>query len=272
MFKRFFLSERSIMIAILLNAMVIFLLYFPEFSQHFLLEWIDHFFVILFMLEAIVKIIVWTPKIYFSSRWNWFDFIVVIASMPSLLLTFIEIPDTSLLLVLRLFRLIRLVRFIGFIPNLSNIMAGLGRALQASIFVLLALFFLNFMLGIFTCHFYGKMAPQYFGNPLISCYSIFQMFTIEGWNEIPAYLAKRMDSDIWIGIMRFYFVVVVLCGGIFGMSLANAIFVDEMTMDNTRLLEKKIDDLQTEVSELKKLLVEQLKNKSEDVENQSEHS
>lgn len=254
MLKRFFLSERTIMVAILLNAIVIFLLYFPQFKRNPILEYIDHFFVLLFMMEVVVKMKVWTPKVYFQSRWNWFDFIVVFGSMPSLLLTFTNFPDTSLLLVLRLFRLIRLVRFISFIPNLSNIMAGLGRALQASIFVLLALFFLNFMLGIFTCHFYGKMAPNYFGNPLIACYSIFQMFTIEGWNEIPAYLAKQMDNDIMIGVMRFYFVIVVLCGGIFGMSLANAIFVDEMTMDNTKSLERKIDGLQAEMEELKELL------------------
>ena len=56
------------------------------------------------------------------------------------------------------------------------------------------------------------------------------------------------------GLTRFYFVIVVLIGGIFGMSLANAIFVDEMTMDNNQDLEKKIDDLFEELRELKNIL------------------
>jgi voltage-gated sodium channel len=43
-------------------------------------------------------------------------------------------------------------------------------------------------------------------------------------------------------------------GGIFGMSLANAIFVDEMTMDNNQKREKKIDALQQEIVKIRKLL------------------
>ncbi len=50
-------------------------------------------------------------------------------------------------------------------------------------------------------------------------------------------------------------VFVVLLGGIFGMSLANAVFVDEMTMDNNEVLEDKIDDLTTELKELKDLIL-----------------
>ena len=38
------------------------------------------------------------------------------------------------------------------------------------------------------------------------------------------------------------------------MSLANAVFVDEMTMDNNDALEAKIDNLHEEIRELKRLL------------------
>jgi len=44
------------------------------------------------------------------------------------------------------------------------------------------------------------------------------------------------------------------------MSLANAVFVDEMTMDNTLELEAKIDRLQLEIGELKQLMQKQLTN------------
>lgn len=252
--QQFFLSEKNIMIAIILNAIVIFFLYFPEFHRHPILEWIDHFFIVVFLLEAIVKISTWGLTVYFSSRWNVFDFLIVLVSLPSISMGLLDIGDVSVLLVLRLFRLVRLIRFFSFVPHLAMIMDGLIRALRASVFVLVALFFLNFMLAIFTCHFYGEVAPEYFGNPLISSYSIFQMFTIEGWNEIPALIATRMNNSFLIGAMRFYFVIVVLFGGILGMSMANAIFVDEMTMDNTRQLEEKIDGLQAQMEELKELL------------------
>lgn len=241
------------MIAILMNAFIIFLMYFPELSDSIWLDWIDRFFIIVFLIEALVKISAMTFKGYFSSRWNQFDLFIVILSLPALL----PHGDAPLILLLRLFRMVRLVRFFKFVPHLASILEGLGRAFKASVFVILVLFFLNFMLGLFTCHFFREASPQFFGNPLTSCYSIFQMFTVEGWNEIPAAIIKSETgpkSDILIGLTRFYFVIVVLIGGIFGMSLANAIFVDEMTMDNTRHLEQKIDSLQEQIAELKDLM------------------
>ncbi len=246
------------MIAILLNAVIISLLYFPNLMHNVWLESIDHFFIIFFLIEAIIKIRELGAKIYFSSTWNRFDFFLVVISVPSLLMNFIPIPDASILLVLRLFRLIRLVRFITFIPNMVKILEGLGRAIKSSVFVLLALFFLNFILAIFSCHFYGAVDEELFGNPLRSFYSIFQMFTVEGWNEIPSRLSLQLDRPALAWIMRFYFGAIVLVGGIFGMSLANAVFVDEMTLDNNRLLESKIDSLQAEIQELKELLQKKL--------------
>ena len=243
------------MIAILINALIIFIMYFPGWKHHPWLEAADHLLVLFFLVEAIVKMRTLGTKAYFASAWNRFDFIIVMGSLPTLFVFFFPVlPDTSLLIVLRLFRLIRLIRFIQFVPHLNQVMTGLSRALQASIFVVLALVFLNFLLAIFTCHFYAEMAPEYFGNPLVSAYSIFQLFTLEGWNEIVAIITARTENHFIIGITRFYFVVVILLGGIFGLSLANAVFVDEMTMDNNQDLEQKIDRLQQEITELRRLI------------------
>ena len=40
------------------------------------------------------------------------------------------------------------------------------------------------------------------------------------------------------------------------MSLANAVFIDEMTVDNTEPLEAKVDELRVEIAELKQMLHE----------------
>lgn len=242
------------LVAIILNSIVIFALYFPALENVRWLINIDHLFIALFTIEAIVKIRTYGWKGYWSSNWNRFDLTIVIGSVPTLLTDLLPVPDTSLLIVLRLFRLLRLVRFLRFVPNMGKVLNGLGRALKSSVFVVLALFFLNILLAMITCQFYGKIAPEYFGNPLISSYSIFQLFTVEGWNEVAQSVADRTDHPFLIGITRFYFVMIVLLGGIFGMSLANAVFVDEMTMDNNDALEAKIDNLQEEIRELKRLL------------------
>jgi voltage-gated sodium channel len=253
--ERLVLSEKVVMIAILLNAGVVFLMYFPAHADNVLLEILDHVFLTFFVIEMIVKLHKMKPRQYFAVGWNRFDFIIIVGSLPSLLVYFMPIPSTSILIILRLFRLVRLIRFIRFVPNLTMVISGLARALKASLFVLLALVVLDFLLAIFTCHFYGQIAPEYFGDPLISAYSIFQMFTVEGWYEIPQAITEKTESTIVIGITRFYFVMVVLLGGVFGMSLANAIFVDEMTMDNNRVLEDKVDELRAEITELKNFLL-----------------
>jgi voltage-gated sodium channel len=264
MLKKFFLTERNIMMAILLNAIVIFMLYFPRYQGHFWLEMIDRFFIYFFLLEAMVKIYALGRRQYFGNGWNRFDFIIIIGSLPAVIADFVPIPDTSLLIILRIFRLVRLIRFIRFVPHLDKILAGLGRAVKASFFVLIALAFLNLLLALFTCHFYAEVAPDHFGDPFISSFSIFQMFTVEGWNDIAADITTSLKEngeqgamlspEVVIGLTRVYFVIVVLVGGVFGLSLANAVFVDEMTMDNTDAIEEKIDRLREELSELKQLL------------------
>lgn len=254
MLKRIFLNDFIILGAICINAFIIFLLYFPSLEHNWWLEFIDHLFILFFVAEAIVKIRLLGWKDYFASNWNRFDFFIVLGSLPVLFASYGNLPDTNLLILLRLFRLVRIVRFIRFVPNIDSVLNGLGRAMKASVFVLGALFFLLFLLSLVTCHFYADMAPDQFGDPLKSLYSVFQLFTMEGWNEIPAAIAENSDSAITVGITRFYFALIVLLGGIFGLSLANAVFVDEMTMDNNDALENKIDRLQDQIAELKEIL------------------
>lgn len=256
MLKKIFFSDSIIFSAISANAIVIFLMSFRELEKDIWLYYIDYFFILFFLFEAIVKLGYLKPKAYFDDNWNRFDFFLVVVSLPTLLADYFPLPNTSLILVLRLLRLFRLVRLFKFIPNMAHILTGLGRAMRASVFVIIALMFLNFFIALFTCHIYRDICPEYFGDPLISFYTIFQMFTVEGWNEIPATIARNTDSALMVGLSRFYFVMVVLIGGIFGMSLANAVFVDEMTMDNNKGLEDKIDILQVQIKELKQLLQE----------------
>ena len=258
MLKRIFLNERIILAVIFLNAVVIFMMYFPAYHGNLWLIAIDHLFILFFVVEVIVKIRTWKPRKYFAGAWNRFDFLITLGSLPVFLEGFLIASDAVVLLVLlRLFRLVRLVRLMRFIPNINHIVSGLGRALKASVFVLVMLVFFNFIIAIVTCHFYAEVAPEYFGNPLRSIYTIFQLFTLEGWNEIPAAVVGNPDvplSNTKIGFTRFYFACIVMLGGVFGMSLANAVFIDEMMMDNNDELEEKVDALTEEVRALRRLL------------------
>jgi voltage-gated sodium channel len=52
-------------------------------------------------------------------------------------------------------------------------------------------------------------------------------------------------------LARVYFTVAVFMGGILGLSLANAVFVDTMTMDNTQELEARVEELNQKVEALR---------------------
>ena len=260
--RQFFFSERNMMLAIGLNAIVIFCLSFPQLEQSTFWLLLDDVFIVFFLVEVIVKVNALKFSSYWSESWNKFDFIIAVGSLPLLFPRLLEMMisqgiDPSFIILLRLFRLFRLVKFFWFVPNLAHLLRGLSRAFKASIFVLVILLFFNFILSILTTHLYGNIAPELFDNPLHSFYTIFQLFTLEGWNEIPQTIADATDNDLTIFLTRIYFALIVLVGGIFGMSLANAIFVDEMTIDNNESIEKKLNSMESQIRELKSMLVSQ---------------
>jgi voltage-gated sodium channel len=260
MLSRWFCNERTMMVLILLNGIAITLSYFPLLERHAAIHVIDRIFTLLFIVEAAVKIATWGPRSYFSRGWNRFDFVLTALGAPSLVQELVPLPDLSFWLVLRLFRLARLVRLIDFVPHIDQVLAGLGRALRASLLVLGVLAFLNYMLAMLTCHLFRDVAPEMFGNPFRAMYSMFQVFTIEGWNDIPAAVIERIEQSeagpAWLNghvvtaLVQTFFATVLLFGGILGLSLANAVFVDEMTIDNTAALEGKVDALQRQFDEL----------------------
>ena len=124
------------------------------------------------------------------------------------------------------------------------------RSLKASVGVFIILFILLLTFAMGATLMFGEIAPEYFGDPIISTYSLFKVFTVEGWFEIPDKLAENPGAAHLINWMRLYFVAAVMVGGILGLSLANAIFVDEMTADNTDKVEDMVRRLHDEMADL----------------------
>ncbi|MFO8071630.1 MAG: ion transporter [Polyangia bacterium] len=219
-------------------------------------EWVDYACAVFFVIEAALKIQRDGWRGYWSSGWNRFDFTIVALSLPVLIkpLGIVDTQAFAVFLTLRLGRLFRLFRLLKFIPNREHMLIGIRRALKASVGVFIAILIVNAVLAIGGSMLFGRWAPEHFGNPLLSIYTTFKVFTVEGWYEIPDLLARRADSDLIALVARVYFVGAVLVGGILGLSLANAVFVDEMTMDNTERLEDQIEQLLGEVRSLREQL------------------
>jgi len=256
---RFCIDERVVIALILLNSLALSMMQASDAGSDVWRLWfaVDYGCVLYFVIEQLAKMGLQGRKAYWRSRWNNFDLVIVAISVPVLLTPWfpqLESSHLAGLLVLRLGRLFRLFRLLRFVPNLEHVGSGIGRALRASMGVFLAVILANFILGMGASMLFGELAPQYFGHPLKSFYSMFQVFTIEGWTDIPKTIelaaAHAGKSEAWSILARIYFLGSVLIGGILGLSLANAVFVDQMTMDNTNTLQNQISDLSDQVREL----------------------
>lgn len=250
--KKLFLNDKNILILILINAVLIFASGFQlSVNQRFFVNILDNFITVLFIVELIVKSYEFGIKEYLSSNWNKLDFVLILASMPALIAFVLNlgITNVSFLLVFRVLRIFKSFRFLKFVPGIDDLIKGIKRALKASVIVIIGFAVYIFIIGIFSFYLFKTSAPEYFSNPLTSLYSIFKIFTVESWFEIPERITQGY-SETAAFFTYVYFIFVLLSGGIFGLSLVNSIFVDAMVSDNNDELEQKIDNLQEKIDDL----------------------
>ena len=253
---RFLVSEPVVVTVIVLGAVALFLHGFAEPDTAASAFWlgIDLACVVFFVFEMITKLALEGARGFWYGRWNRFDLTVTVLSAPVLMIPFVDARIFTGIPVLRLARLFRLFRLLRFIPERDRLAAGIVRALKASVGVFLAVALINFIFAMGAHLLFRDVAPEYFGSPLDSCYAIFQVFTVEGWYEIPQTIAAGAHNDAWEFFARVYFCSAVLIGGILGLSLGNAVFVDQMITDNTHKLEDQVDVLTEEIRQLRKEL------------------
>jgi voltage-gated sodium channel len=253
MISRLLLNERFILLVIFLNSLVIFLEGFsPSAPISIYLDVLDNIFTVVFIAEMIVKLRSWGRVTYFASAWNTFDFILVLIALPALISSFLpgNFIDLGFLLAFRTLRVFKFFRFIRFVPHIDKIIRGSIRAAKASIVILFSFFIFNFTMSLLTCFIFRSISPEHFENPLISLYSIFKVFTVEGWYEIPDLIAENSDSPLLGLLTRIYFVVILFVGGIFGLSLVNSIFVDALISETNDEIEDKLTVLERKIDAL----------------------
>lgn len=248
--KRFFINDNIMLVLVLINTGIIFVSGFmPAQDVAFLI--VDTLFTLLFLFEAVVKIRVYGFSDYWSDGWNRFDFILVLLALPSCVNLFgIVFPGTSILLSLRTMRAFKTFRLLKFIPNINNLLNGIKLAFKASFMVAIGLGVLLLVVSIVTTFLFGNAAPQYFGNSAISVYSIFRLFTIEGWYDMPEAIASN-STPVMATVARIYFSVLLFGGGIIGMSLVNSIFVDAMAADNNDEVLEKLNQIEQKLDKIK---------------------
>lgn len=257
--KQLFLNEKFILAVIIVNAAVIF-------TQSYGVEYrwltaLDFVCTLIFTIEMVVKHAEYGLHGYWSDSWNRLDGTLVILSLPSIWAFFAPsvLGNMSFLLILRLLRVLRFFRVMHFFPNFSKIVSGFRLAMRDSWGLLLSYTVIIVIFGMLNCSLFHDADPDHFSTPLRSIYSVFQICTIEGWYDIPNTVAEYYGASTWLAsVVRVYFCILLIMGGIIGMSFINSVFVDAMVSDNNDEMERKLDEVNRKLDELSKKLPNKL--------------
>jgi voltage-gated sodium channel len=254
--KKIFLNENIIILIIIINCIFIFLEGYFSDDFHVFFVGANVFFAIFYITETAIKIKDNSFKSYISRGVNKLDFSLSILSLIELTsLVVISInPEFSFLYSLRSLRLlrgIRLLKVIGILKNGEELLLGVGRALKSSYLIIFLFFLVNFILSTISYNLFHLSSPEYFGSPFESLYSIFKIFTIEGWYDIPEQIAANYSDDKgWL--IKIYFIMILFVGGIFGLSIVNSVFVEGML--NNHAMDKKIDQILDRLEKMEEAL------------------
>ena len=245
---RFFIETKYNRVAILTAVCLAFISSYTESQLVNVGNWLV---LIYFILEAAFKIKKFSWAGYISSFGNKFDFSIVVASILFLV---IRGHDSGTVVYLRIFRMISLIRIIRLMPDAEHQINGLLRALNASkpILILLSIKLIFFAMLGYTL--FSNTLPQFFGHPLLAMNTIFGIFTIENWGAVPE-AAKELNQPFVFYAVNSFVIAVLVLGGFVAVSLANAIFIDEMASDNNDTVKAELKTVKAELAEIKALLM-----------------
>ena len=256
--KNIFLNEIFIISVILLNTVLIFFEGFPDLNLDIsLVDTLHYIFLFVYVIELFFKLSEYGLKKYFKESLNRLDFFLVIISIPELFTLFTNVESLNLSFVftlrsIRLIRVVRLFRVIALFESSKLLFRGVKRALKSSYLILFVFVVINFIFALLSHNLFSNIAPEYFGDPLKSLYSVFKVFTIEGWYEIPDVVTENYNNSISIWLVRLYFIVVLFIGGIFGLSIINSVFVEGVIHDEEE--DKKLNEIITRLDNIEKKL------------------
>lgn len=137
----------------------------------------DLAFILVFSIELLIRFAAhrFNPKEFFSNGWNIFDTAVILFAL---------VPGVSRnVTVLRIVRLLRVARLLRVMPDIRILMDGMRRAAGPASSLLGLTLLLCFMYAVIGNLIFAKTAPEYFGNLGEGMLTLFELLTLEGWNE-----------------------------------------------------------------------------------------
>lgn len=227
--------QRIVMAVIILNAVVLGM----ETSDSLMasigpvLRVIDTACLAVFVIEIGLKL-VGRGLGFFRSPWNVFDFLVVGIAL---------IPGSGAFAVLRSLRVLRVLRLISVVPQLRKVVSALVSAVPgiASIGLLLSLLF--YVGAVMSTELFGEVSPEHFGNLGLSLFTLFQVMTLDNWENVVRPVMAEMP---WAPA---FFIPFILLSAFTVLNLFIAVIVDAMNAMQAVPVPRAVDGEGAERSE-----------------------
>jgi len=223
------------------------------------LHFFDFLVITIFSIEIILRIFAYRFA-FFKDGWSLFDFSIVAIAL---------IPASAGFEILRILRVFRLLRLITVVPQMRKIVLALVSVIpgMASIAGLLILIF--YIFAIMATSLYAETFPEWFGSLGASFYTLFQIMTLESWSMGIVRPIMEVHAFAWIFFIPFIFIVTFVM-----INLIIAVVVDAMAEINKDAeikvvnemhhhedeIKLEIQDLKSELSEIKEILLARAKN------------
>lgn len=165
---------------ILLNALVLAVETFAGAVERYgdLLRTANLAFTAVFVVEIAIRILAYgsRPQDFFRHGWNVFDFLIIAALFVP------GVRENAALL--RILRLLRVARLLRYLPDVRVLLRGIARAIRPAVGLAVLTVLLLFLYGMGGWVLFAGVDPDRWGNIAVAMLSLFQILTLEGWNEL----------------------------------------------------------------------------------------
>jgi len=153
---------------------------YPDISakHHDLIAFLDTLIILIFVIEAILKIAseMPRPQQYFKNSWNVFDFIIVVGVLLPI--------GGSFLPVLRLLRVFRVFRLVTTMPKMRLIVGALLKSIPSMMHVFMLLGIIFYIYAVMATFTFSENDPIHFENLPTSMLTLVRMVTFEDWTDV----------------------------------------------------------------------------------------
>jgi len=204
---------------------------------------VDCIFTLIFIIEIALRLH-WERWDWVRSPGNWFDVVIVLSAVVDVwILSFFTGKEglhmLTILRIVRLLRLIRMVKLIRALQGLYVMVVAFWHAMKAMCFICIMMLFGVLLYSVVATTMIGRNPAfdgvkiyddtvyQRFGTVYSSMYSLFELMTLEGWDQVARPLVEAQPLTIFF-IASF---IMIFTFGMLNMIVA---LVVEKTLEQTR--------------------------------------